>query len=127
MIGPWASEWIDKAEQDWSVATACDPEVVPDPVAFHCQQLAEKYLKALLAHSGAEIERTHDLDRLRRQLVSRHPALDSIAEDIVLLNAYSVAGRYPGHAASPDEARSALEVATRVRRRIRELLDLEEC
>ena len=33
-------------------------------VGFHCQQAAEKYLKAFLTHSRIEFPRTHDLKAL---------------------------------------------------------------
>jgi HEPN domain-containing protein len=31
-------------------------------VCFHCQQAAEKYLKALLQEKGAAVLKTHDLE-----------------------------------------------------------------
>jgi HEPN domain-containing protein len=58
--------WIRKAEGDWRAAvhesSARDPE--RDVVAFHCQQSAEKYLKALLLELGQPIPKIHDLDQL---------------------------------------------------------------
>jgi len=43
-------EWVRKAEGDWQVANheAAEASPVNDAVCFHCQQCAEKYLKALL-------------------------------------------------------------------------------
>jgi len=35
---------------------------VPDNVCFHCQQCAEKYLKALLIKYGGEPEKTHKME-----------------------------------------------------------------
>ena len=43
-------EWIRKAEDDFRAAgvLAAGSEPFHDQVCFHCQQSAEKYLKALL-------------------------------------------------------------------------------
>ena len=43
------ADWVDKAEDDWKAAVDLDRrrrDPLPDPVCFHCQQCAEKYLKA---------------------------------------------------------------------------------
>ena len=52
------AKWVHKAERDWEVAHKLAGEGPPprDIVCFHCQQAAEKYLKALLQESG-HIER----------------------------------------------------------------------
>ena len=58
------AKWVRKAEQDWEVAHKLAGETPPprDIVCFHCQQAAEKYLKALLQESGLVVPKTHDLD-----------------------------------------------------------------
>ena len=45
-----AAQWVLKAEEDIEVARKLAAEAKPhrDAVCFHCQQAAEKYLKALL-------------------------------------------------------------------------------
>jgi len=56
--------WVNKAENDFRNA-----EYVPtleencpfDSVSYHCQQCAEKYLKAAPTWRGAAFPRTHDL------------------------------------------------------------------
>ena len=48
-------EWADKAEADYKAAVALNrrrKEPLPDIVCYHCQQSAEKYLKALLEELG---------------------------------------------------------------------------
>src|SRR5438067_12854053 len=57
------ARWVRKAETDWEVAHKLAGET-PRPrdiVCFHCQQAAEKYLKALLQENGLVVPRTHDL------------------------------------------------------------------
>jgi HEPN domain-containing protein len=69
--------WIKKAEGDLRVARneAAEPDPVKDAVGFHCQQAAEKYLKALLCDAGLAIPRIHDLDRLLVLLLPHHAEL----------------------------------------------------
>jgi HEPN domain-containing protein len=54
-------EWVRKAEDDFRVAglIAAGSELFHDQVCFHCQQSAEKYLKALLGELGQTIPKTH--------------------------------------------------------------------
>ena len=46
-------EWVRKAESDYVLAKqgSLSPVPVHDGVCFHCQQCAEKYLKALMEES----------------------------------------------------------------------------
>ena len=60
-------EWERFAEMDYVTANHLDKTLYPKPmeiICYHCQQCAEKYLKALTEHLGKEIERTHDLGNL---------------------------------------------------------------
>ena len=60
-------EWVDKAEGDYKSAVILNRtrKGTPyDSVCYHCQQSAEKYLKAYLILQGAIPRRTHDLEVL---------------------------------------------------------------
>ena len=69
---------------------------------FHmCQsklaEILEKVLKAELIRCGWFLEKTHDLERLRKQLRTRDPALaDSIEGLCINLAEVYFTGRYPG-------------------------------
>jgi len=58
------AEWVRKAETDFLAAAALADASPPlhDAVCFHCQQCAEKYLKALLQESAAPVPRTQVSD-----------------------------------------------------------------
>ena len=58
-----ARQWLSKAMNDLLNAdNNLKSEVVPfDTVCFHCQQAAEKLLKAYLVGNGQEYPFTHDL------------------------------------------------------------------
>lgn len=127
MSTPLVQEWISKAEQDWQAALqllAGRPEILPDVIAFHAQQTAEKYLKALLLHAGEDPPPIHSLGALLDRLLKRHPELATLREDTESLSPFSVRFRYPGYSSTADKAREAVERARRIRAALRSHLDL---
>ena len=93
-------------------------------MCFHCQQYAEKYLKALLEEVGVAVEKTHDLDKLLTTLRPHHRSLGSLRRGLRFLTEFAVDTRYPGNSATKREARAALRWATRVRTAARTMLRL---
>jgi HEPN domain-containing protein len=118
--------WVRKAEGDWRVAvreaSAADP--VRDVVCFHCQQCAEKYLKALLHELGLFIPRIHDLDQLLADLLPYEGSLKVLKPRLIILSRYAVDYRYPGFSTSTREMRAAIRHGERVRLRVRTILGL---
>ena len=119
-------EWVRKAEADYRGARQLQSSPVPvhDLVCFHCQQLVEKYLKALLEESGLGVPRTHDLDKLRLLLQSTFPSLNGMKRGLLFLSRHAVDTRYPGETATRRQAASALRWANRVREECRTLLGI---
>jgi HEPN domain-containing protein len=105
------------------MATGAEP--LHDAVCFHCQQCAEKYLKALLKELGLPVPRVHDLDELLIRLLPHRPTLTPLRSGLVLLTDYAVETRYPGFFATKRHATSALKWAIRVRKECRTLLGLK--
>jgi HEPN domain-containing protein len=97
---------------------------VRDAVGFHCQQAAEKYLKALLCEAGLHIPHIHDLDQILVLLLSHHPSLAPLKRILVALSHYAVDYRYPGWSTSTRQMRAALRHAERVRIEVRTILGL---
>ena len=59
--------WIEKANSDFTAARYLSENMRPvstEIVCFHCQQAAEKYLKAFLVCNDHEPPKTHDLTEL---------------------------------------------------------------
>jgi HEPN domain-containing protein len=119
-------DWVRKAEADYRgalrLASAAEP--FHDLVGFHCQQSAEKYLKALLEDVGRHIPKTHALDDLLALLPPAHGALKAVGRGLLFLTDFAVDPRYPGTGTSKREARSALRWAGKVRIACRALLGL---
>ena len=57
---------------------AGDTEPLREALAFHCQQAAERYLKALLVRHGIEFRKTHNIGELLDFLA---PAAGAAAEN----------------------------------------------
>jgi HEPN domain-containing protein len=57
------AKWVRKAEDDLIVVRAVEHNKPPvhDEICYHCQQSAEKYLKALFQEWGLVPPRTHSL------------------------------------------------------------------
>jgi len=123
------SEWVDKAEHDFQTAQRVmraveGEEPLPDMACFHCQQCAEKYLKAFLHEHNVRFNYTHPLiDHLElcREVDSEFATLDS---DLRELEGYAVRVRYPGVDVSLEMGREALVAVGRVRTFIRQKLNL---
>jgi HEPN domain-containing protein len=65
-------------------------------VAFHAQQCAEKYLKALLVARNVDVPKTHDLAVLVSRLVKNGQSTSDITPAIIdQLNPFAVGVRYP--------------------------------
>jgi HEPN domain-containing protein len=97
---------------------------VHDQICFHCQQSAEKYLKALLQDWGIVPPRTHDLDTLLTFLLPHDAALRNLRRKLESLTRYAVDIRYPDARATKRQAQAALRHAEDVRREIRARLGL---
>jgi HEPN domain-containing protein len=87
-----------------------------DTACFHAQQVAEKYLKGVLALMEQPIPRTHNLEELQRLCEMLMLALPLVAVDLAELTPYAVQLRYdfefwPGR----ETAEQALHIAERVR------------
>ena len=118
--------WVHKAEEDWFVVQRCleDVDRLPDIIAFHCQQCAEKYLKALLRHQEVAFARTHDLGMLLDQLIVIYSQLKVLDRECDVLSQYAAAGRYPGEESSVADANEATTMAARGREVGRRLLSI---
>lgn len=118
--------WVDKAEHDLRNAqyVITMPDHCPtDTVCFHCQQCAEKYLKALLTLLQLPFPRTHDVVVLLN-LLRAETELDLPVERVQPLNRYAIEARYPGGWDPIDkpEACVAVDMARCVREAVRALL-----
>ena len=113
----WVRSWLTKAHSDLRSARALVAlsEPATDTAIYHCQQAAEKALKAYLAFRDQPLERTHDLERLLELATELEPALAPLETQADVLNPYATAFRYPDtlgvHFPSVAEVDNAIEHA----------------
>jgi HEPN domain-containing protein len=121
-------QWMIKADHDLKSADRLlsgeDP--LYDTAVYHCQQAAEKALKAFLTFMDSPFPKVHILSSLVAQccqLDSSFQHLDDVAE---ILTPYATAFRYPGDVLEPDpvDAAEALQLARQVIKFVKEKIPL---
>jgi len=122
VIRDLARQWLTKADQDLAVAAHLLSEEAPflTAAAFHAQQAAEKYLKALLVRHQVEFPKTHDLGELLDLLATADAALAQQLRAAEGLNPYAVDTRYPGDCPemTVQDGRQAVALATQVKEQV---------
>lgn len=110
--------WLAKAVHDlrsaeWLVAR---PDPLCDAAGFHCQQVAEKALKAYLTWRDEPFEKTHSLVALVAKCLQFDASFETLRAAATTLTPYAVASRYPGDLPKLTEAETqeALALAREV-------------
>jgi len=120
-----ADEWIEYSSTDLASARFL-LTMRPMPaeiICFHCQQSAEKSLKAILALWDRPIPRTHELALLLGLIVPEAPSLKAIDAEAKALTGYGSNIRYPSEKpVSEFEAREAVAAAERVLATVKSIL-----
>lgn len=90
-------EWLDFAHMDLSSAEfLLGMRPVPvEIICYHCEQAAEKFLKAALIYHGVEAPKTHDLVLLCKLCVQLDQRWAQMIDACVGLSPYGVQVRYP--------------------------------
>lgn len=111
-----ARQWVAKAQSDLLNAdnNLSSQKIPYDTVCFHCQQAAEKLLKAYLACMRQSPPVTHDLLLLLERVLPSNPEAETLRDSLALLMPYAVEIRYPDDGFMPSakdtiEARAAAE------------------
>jgi len=92
-----AEDWLRFAKMDLvSARHLCSLHPRPiEVICYHCQQSAEKAIKAVEAAHGNEPRKIHDLAILLEQALVFAPEIESIRSAALRLTGYSVLTRYP--------------------------------
>lgn len=98
VIWDFVHDWLRKAEGDLRAAGHLLDIEQEDffTAAFHAQQAAEKFVKALLVRFQTPFPKTHNIEQLLELL---KPSVASIREELAsatLLTPFGVEFRYPG-------------------------------
>ena len=118
-------QWLIKANEDLLVVEKLiEFEIIANASAcFHCQQAAEKFLKAFLICNGIEIQKTHNIEFL----LSECSDIDSdfISIDPKELSDFGVDARYPGDMYVPSVAETVeyKNIAVKIKELVEEKID----
>jgi Uncharacterized conserved protein related to C-terminal domain of eukaryotic chaperone, SACSIN len=96
--------WLVKAGHDVASARklADGDNPILDTAIYHCQQTVEKALKGYLVYCDQPFDKTHDLEILTRQAVSRNAGFAEWLETALELTPYATLYRYPGVEEGPE-------------------------
>jgi HEPN domain-containing protein len=113
-----AESWLQRAHDDLGAArkllSGNDPFAAT--AAYHCQQAAEKALKAVIVGAADAPPKTHDLRVLIARCIRIDPALAGLRDACDELTPYATEFRYPTETQDPDpcEVRCAIDLAHRI-------------
>lgn len=92
-----AKAWMVKAWRDLETARRAATGEPPfyDIAVYHCQQAAEKAVKAFLVHHGKPYEKTHDIEVLVDLACEVDSNFSKLADAADALTPYATRFRYP--------------------------------
>jgi len=119
-ISKYVRQWIEKADEDRLVVYQLIEanSSATGAMGFHCQQAAEKFLKAFLIFHGIDPPRTHNIEFLLNQCSAIEADFRTIEPSN--LTDYGVEARYPGDFLEPTAGE--LNELIRIVDQIRELV-----
>jgi HEPN domain-containing protein len=106
-------DWLTRAEHDLrsarALASLADP--LRDTAIYHCQQAAEKSVKAWLQSKDEPFPKTHDIELLVKQAAKLNPGFSQFEKAASVLTPYVSAFRYPGGSDEPMPTRAEFDEA----------------
>ena len=110
--------WFVKAANDLRAAEidlGAEPPLIEDAL-FHCQQAAEKALKAFLTFHKVTFRKTHNLEEIGEVCLTIDQSLKDMVDEAVPLTEYAWAFRYPGNILTADstEVQTALKISRKL-------------
>ena len=124
---PEVADWLAHATEDSLVAGLLAPHGLFASTGYHCQQDAEKRLKALLVAVDVDPPRTHNLLILLGLIRDAGIELADLDSACAELTPWATVSRYPGHGdLTAANAEAALEHAAAVRAAVDAVFAAEE-
>ena len=92
------NEWLQIAFDDYDSAKFLFENKTPKPleiICYHCQQSAEKSLKAYLCALNLDVPKTHEVSRLCKLCCEVDETFSMLFDDCEELEIYATETRYP--------------------------------
>ena len=119
MLTNYVLNWFKRADEDLELIEIVLKEKPSsfNPVCFHAQQAAEKYLKGFLAHHDLHVRKVHDLEVLTEDCTKINKSFSVLLDSARFLSKFYVASRYPDEDRhfSINEAKEAHEAAEKIK------------
>lgn len=119
-------QWKQKANEDiLTIQRLSEGKMTAtSSICFHCQQVAEKYLKLYLLYHGIEIVRTHEIEFLLHECAKVDKDFETV--DPKNLSDFGVAIRYPDDFYLPSEEESLeyIELAMAIKDMVEQKIEL---
>ena len=116
------NEWLRFANMDLDTANHLFNTMYPKPyeiICYHCQQSAEKFLKALYVQNQKEVSKIHDLVVLAKSLSDHYSSISDILRECAILTPTGVRIRYPQEMPLEEEdVKLALSYAEKIKNRV---------
>ncbi len=105
--------WLTKAASDLRSARVLGSadDAPLDTAIYHCQQTAEKAVKAFLVSKKISPEKTHDIRKLTLEAVVHEPRFNEVMDMAVALTPYAWEFRYPDDLAETYPTREEFDEA----------------
>jgi HEPN domain-containing protein len=120
-------QWFEKGKDDLRSAEYLSTMHSPTPdeiICYHCQQSAEKYLKAFLFSHDIEPDKTHDLEYLLEICKNYNTEFSTLLPNVYILKRYSVLPRYPNELGiNNEDMKNALVNAKKVQEFVMKIFD----
>lgn len=122
-------DWLLKAENDLKAAEGIYgyyEQPPTDTICYHCHQVAEKSLKCYLVYQRVRFQKIHDLIVLLNLCLTKDKSLDSLRENLEILNQYYVETKYPLDISidySIEEAKEAIQKASIILETIKDKIE----
>jgi len=110
------NRWLKIVEDDLKSAKGLLKIEIFSTATYHCQQAAEKALKAYLVFKNHKVIKIHDLMKLVKLCCSFDKDFEKLYQDAGLLNPFSTKFRYPTEFDTPDydDTKGAIKQAERI-------------
>ncbi|MDZ7672472.1 MAG: HEPN domain-containing protein [Halanaerobiales bacterium] len=120
-------EWIYEGNNDLGLAKFVIDNDGPyyDLVCFHCQQAAEKYLKAYIIYLGLYYKKIHNLQYLLSVIERKHVIPKKLYKTAEMLEKFATDSRYPDYWHDPTlkETEECIKAAEMFKEFIKPVLD----
>lgn len=111
-------QWLTRADKDFGTALFAIESVdgpLPVTTGLHCQQAAEKYLKAYLQEMSISFSESQTLKSLFDHCVEADESFETLQSEMSQLEGYSIAARYPNTKDITEFNRDAVNIIRRIK------------